>query len=146
MLQTRNTWEVSGSKVMAALFGQTGIQHLRCVEVGLNSQLFHVDVVRVNDPQRKWSRYILGSFSDAAEFLAMQGEFLVRLSLQTKLREDQNYETHPIKEVLAISAKGGISGHFFVGVDGRRHSDSYWDPVLTRSITSTKSIWVDSEA
>jgi hypothetical protein len=146
MFHTYDEWEGrGGSKVIGALFEQPGLRRYQCFQVPINLQLFHIDVGTGGDEKLDWSRWIFSNFDDVLDFLLNEHVTKVRISLQTRRLDDQSYEIIRIREILTVLTKDDRSGYIFVGVNGSRYPDSYWDPVVDSNIEVIESLWVLDE-
>lgn len=146
MFHTYDEWEGgAGSKVIGFLFDQPGLRRYRCFQVPINLQLFHVDVGTGDAEQLDWSRWIFNDFDEALEFLSREHAIKVRISLQTRRLDCQSYEIVRLREILTVATKDGRTGYIFVGINGGRHADSYWDPIVESNIELIESLWILDE-
>ncbi len=128
MLHTDDLWEdVEGAAVSRRLSNQPGLRQFWCVEVPLNIQLFHLDVMNQLGREAVWSRFILDNVRRVLPILRGSRPGSVRLSVQTRRHEILGYNIIPVKKVISGTITPGFENFAFVCPKGVRYFESTAD-------------------
>ncbi len=142
MFQTDDAWKVRNSGAVRLDVNQRGRQKYRCMEIPLNLPIFHVDLGERADGELVWSRYQVVEIGHVEEFLDLD-EVFVRLSLQTRRSDSDNYEIVRIKEIHRSKDGAGNIGYVYIDTDGRDHPDFRWHGEVALG-SHTTTVWTDS--
>lgn len=137
MFQVDQQWKCKNSDVLQAIFSRPGMQCYRSVELSLNVQLFHVDALVIVDDECYYARFILDNFEDVVDLLS-RGDFSkVKISLQSKREDCEDYLMRTVAEVFESVSNPGV--YFYKCQDGTLQKDSIYGDLL--DIGEATLIW-----
>lgn len=142
MFQTDDAWKARNSGAVGLHLNQRGSQKYSCMEIPLNLPIFHVDLGEHAGGELVWSRYQVVEIVQVEEFLALD-ELVVRLSLQTRRSDSDNYEIVRIKEILRSTDGAGNIGYVYIDTEGRDHPDFRWHGEVALG-SHTTTVWTDT--
>ncbi|MES2128957.1 MAG: hypothetical protein V4463_16940 [Pseudomonadota bacterium] len=125
MFQTDDAWKARNSGAVGNTVHGLGSQKYWCMELPLNLPIFHVDIGQYADGELVWSRFQVMEIAHLEGFLA-QNEFVVRVSLQTRRSDSENYKIVRIREILRSKDDSGNIGYIYIDTDGQEHFDFRW--------------------
>lgn len=128
MFHVDQQWKCKNSNVLQAIFSRPGMQCYRAVELSLNVQLFHVDALVIIDDECRYARFILDNFGNVVDLLS-EGDFSkVKISLQSKREDCEDYLMRTVVEVFESVSSPGV--FFFKCQDGTVQKDSVYGDLL----------------
>lgn len=128
MFQTDEIWEdVEGATVLRKLANLPGLRQYWCVEVPLNLQLFHVDILSGLAGQRSWSRFMFDDVRRILPILSGYRSSDVRVSMQTRRIDRVGYKILRITKILVGVISDGVENFAFVDDEGARYYESIAD-------------------
>lgn len=116
MLQTNKSWESeSRGKLLSTLYNESGLRYYPCVEIPVNVRLFHLDVVMLEKKlnAQPWSRFIFDELAYVLRFIARNDVSVVRISLQSRRYENDEYTIRSIVEILEGKDKNGRKAYLY---------------------------------
>jgi hypothetical protein len=102
MFEADNSWRCIRSDVFQAIFPEQGIQRYRLIEISLNVQIFHVDILVEHGGELYWSRYLFDAFHDVLRFVTDDGVVECRISIQSCRSDSGNYSIKKIDRVFEL--------------------------------------------
>lgn len=133
MFEADDSWRCSRSDILEGLFPQSGIQRYRLVEISLNVQIFHLDILIESCDGLYWSRYLVDTFRDVLEFVNVAGISEYRVSVQSARSDASSYCIQEIQQVFEIKDHPGA--YFYGFDDGTFLPDSLHEfPFVTRNL------------
>lgn len=142
MFHTEDGWKARNSGAVGLDVNEPGTHKFSCMELPLNLPIFHIDLGEQAGGELVWSRYQVMEIAHVEEFLALD-EFVVRLSLQTRRSDSENYEIVRIKEIRRSIDGAGNFGYVYIDTDGRDHSDFRWHGEVNRG-SHASTVWTDT--
>lgn len=128
MLQTNESWECSHrGQLLGAIFGDPGLRYYPFVEIPVNLVLFHVDIV-LRDNHREnesWSRFIFDELADVLRFIKRDDVVQMRLSLQSRMCENDDYTISSIAEIAEGKNRAGHKRYVCICPSGKNYVDSF---------------------
>lgn len=144
MLHTDDLWEdVDGAVVLRELTNQPGLRQFWCVEVPLNIQLFHVDILCEFGTEAVWSRFIFDNIRRVIPILRGNRPGCVQLSMQTRRRDYVGYKILPIRKVISGTITSGFENFAFICSNGVRYYESTAD-LSVGEFSNEHVVWTSS--
>lgn len=143
MLQTDKSWECSHrGQLLGTIFDQPGLRCYPCVEIPVNLVLFHVDIV-LRDNHREnesWSRFIFDELADVLRFIERENVAQVRLNLQTRMCENDEYTISSIAEIVEGKNRAGHKLYICICPSGKNYIDSFMEE-RESDLSDKRTIW-----
>jgi hypothetical protein len=111
MFEADNSWRCIRSDMFQAIFPEQEIQRYRLVEISLNVQIFHVDILVENAGEMYWSRYLFDAFRDILHFITADGIVKCRISIQSCRSDSGDYSIKKIDRAFEVNDSPGA--YFF---------------------------------
>lgn len=143
MLQTNESWEyLQRGQILGALFNQPGLRQYPCVEIAVNVALFHVDIIFRDKHQewQSWSRYIFTELPDVLRSIAGDGVVKVRVSLQTRRSDNDEYIISSIDEIVEGIDREGRKHLVFKCSNNENYIDSFFEE-SENDLSEKRTIW-----
>lgn len=143
--QTHEAWEVESPSL--GIFDPPGIRYYPLIELSLNFNLFHVDVLPHSDNEEDIAptrRFIAADIKQALILIDDKRVKEFNISLQSRRcdNSDGEYCISTLSEVLEAEDSAGQLAHIFVCKDGKRIIDS---PLASTEseLFNVRSVYVD---
>jgi hypothetical protein len=141
MLHTDEFWEVvEGTAVLREIMGLPGLRQFTCVEIPVNTQLFHLDINSRFRNQEKWTRFIFDDIREILPLLKGNKNESVRLSLQTRRQDDAGYSIVRIDKILSGTIVRGWDNYAFLCSNKIKYYESIADLSLGE-FSNARVVW-----
>jgi len=131
MFEADNSWRCSRLDVLQAIFPEHEIQRYRLIEISINVQIFHVDILLENGDESYWSRYLFDAFCDVLRFITDDGVVKCKISLQSSRSDSGDYSIKKI--VRAFELVNNPGAYFFETSESTFIRDSIHEFSLEKS-------------
>lgn len=128
MLHTDMLWEeIQGTALLREFTGRPGLRQYFCVEIPINLQLIHLDISTDFGDGPKWSRYIFDDIRKVLPLLKENKRGRLRLSLQTRRLDQDDYKILRIREVVRGEIIPGWEHYAFICSNNLKYYESVAD-------------------
>lgn len=143
MFQTDESWEYPcRGQLLGGLFNQPGLRQYPCVEIPLNVQIFHVDIIFRDTYQdgQSWSRFIFDQMVDVVQIVERDDVIQARVSLQTSRCDDAEYSIRSIIEIVERKNVDGCKTYVFKCANNENYLDSFIEESES-DLLEKRTIW-----
>ena len=124
--------------ILGALFDQPGMRIYEFVAIALNTHIFHVDVA-LKDEER-YQRVMLYQPEDVLKFSQTSDVDLLKISLQSKRRDNEDYTIKPVSAILKGAIPEGREVYVFQCTDDTQEVSDFFDGNLDE-ILNLEYVW-----
>jgi len=131
MFEADNSWRCSRLDVVQSIFPEHEIQRYRLIEISLNVQIFHVDILLEYGGESYWSRYLFDAFDDVLRFINVDEVVKCNISLQSSRSDSGDYSIKKIVRAFELVSSPGA--YFFETSESKLIRDSIHEFSLEKS-------------